>query len=62
MRDERSTRTSFCRGMSMAVDGWMRKSFAPNRSVSGGEDFLGDAGASRLVRPLEHGSNIADIA
>jgi hypothetical protein len=62
MRDERSSRTSFCRGMSMAVDGWMRKSFAFNRSASGGDDFLGDASARRLVRTLEHGRNVADIA
>ena len=62
MREEPPSRTSFCRGMSMAVDGWMRKSFAPNRSASGGDDCLGDASARRLVRTLEHGSDVPDIA
>ena len=62
MREERPSRTSFCRGMSMAVDGWMRKSRAPNRSASGGNDLPGDPGACCLVRTFEHSRHVADVA
>jgi len=62
MRDENPSHTSFCRGMSMAVHGWKRKSRAASRSASGGNDFLHEASARCVVRPLEHGSNVADVA
>ena len=62
MRDENPSHTSFCRGMSMAVDGWMRKSSVASRSASGGNDFLDEASARRVVRTFEHGRNVAEVA
>jgi hypothetical protein len=62
MREEHPSRTSFFRGMSMAVDGWMRKSSVASRSASGGDDFLDEASARRVIRTLEHGRNVAEVA